>query len=197
GMDLIADFAFPLPVIVIAEMLGVPAEDRGKFRVWSNAMAAALDTEWNEEIDRRAAQATREIWEYLTRIIEKRREHPGADLPSALIAARDQGDRLRADEPVAMASRLLVAGAPSTVHLIGNGTLGPLQHPGPMEHLPRGPQRAAQAVEELLRYDAPVQMTSRFAAVDVELGGHVIRKGDNVVVVIGSANRDPEVHPDP
>jgi len=197
GMDLIADFAFPLPVIVIAEMLGVPAEDRGKFRVWSNAMAAALDTEWNEEIDRRAAQATGEIWEYLTRIIEKRRENPGADLLSALIAARDQGDRLSEDELVAMAILLLVAGHETTVNLIGNGMLALLQHPGQMELLQREPQRAAQAVEELLRYDAPVQMTSRFAAVDVELGGHVIRKGDNVVVVIGSANRDPEVHPDP
>src|SRR5690606_18264054 len=141
GMDLIADFAFPLPVIVIAEMLGVPAEDRGKFRVWSNAMAAALDTEWNEEIDRRAAQATGEIWEYLTRIIEKRRENPGADLLSALIAARDQGDRLSEDELVAMAILLLVAGHETTVNLIGNGMLALLQHPGQMELLQREPQR--------------------------------------------------------
>ena len=96
-----------------------------------------------------------------------------------------------------MAILLLVAGHETTVNLIGNGMLALLQHPGQMELLQREPQRAAQAVEELLRYDAPVQMTSRFAAVDVELGGHVIRKGDNVVVVIGSANRDPEVHPDP
>lgn len=197
GMDLIAAFAFPLPVIVIAEMLGVPAEDRGKFRTWSNAMAAALDAEWNEEIDRRAAQATGEIWEYLTRVIEQRRANPGSDLLSALIEVRDQGDRLSEDELVAMAILLLVAGHETTVNLIGNGTLALLQHPDQLELLRREPERAAQAVEELLRYDAPVQMTSRFAAVDVELDGHTIRKGDNVVVVIGSANRDPEVNPDP
>src|SRR5690606_17796033 len=197
GMDLIEAFAFPLPVIVIAEMLGVPPQDRTKFRSWSNAMAAALDSYWTEEIFQRASQATGEIWEYLTHIIEERRKNLGADLLSALINARENDDRLSEDELVAMAILLLVAGHETTVNLVGNGTLALLQHPDQMELLRREPRRAPQAVEELLRYDAPVQMTSRFAATDVPLGGHVIRKGDNVVAVIGAANRDPEVNPNP
>lgn len=197
GMDLIEAFAFPLPVIVIAEMLGVPPQDRTKFRSWSNAMAAALDSYWTEEIFQRASQATGEIWEYLTHIIEERRKNLGSDLLSALINARENDDRLSEDELVAMAILLLVAGHETTVNLVGNGTLALLQHPDQMELLRREPRRAPQAVEELLRYDAPVQMTSRFAATNVPLGNHVIRKGDNVVAVIGAANRDPEVNPNP
>lgn len=197
GMDLVDAYAFPLPVIVIAEMLGVPAEDRAKFRSWSNAMAAAMDSYWTEEIAERASMATGEIWEYLTHIIEKRRQDPGSDLLSALISARENDDRLSEDELVAMAILLLVAGHETTVNLIGNGTLALLRHLDQMELLRHEPSRAAQAVEELLRYDAPVQMTSRLAAVDMTLGDKLIRKGDNVAVFIGAANRDPEANPDP
>lgn len=197
GMDLIEAYAFPLPVIVIAEMLGVPAEDRAKFRGWSNAMAAAMDAHWSEEIDRQANQATGEIWEYLSHIIDLRSQDPGPDLLSALIDASESGDRLTHDELVAMAILLLVAGHETTVNLIGNGTLALLRHPEQMELLRREPGRMAHAVEELLRYDAPVQMTGRIARVDVPLGDKLIRKGDAVSIFLGAANRDPEVNPDP
>jgi len=197
GMDLIEAYAFPLPVIVIAEMLGVPAADRPKFRAWSNALAAALDMYWTEEVARRAADATGEIWEYMSRIILERRRNPGPDLLSALIHAHDQGDRLSEEELIAMAILLLVAGHETTVNLIGNGTLALLTHPDQMELLRRQPWRAAQAVEELLRYDPPVQMTARIVAEDVAFGDKLIRKGDLVTAVIGSANRDPEANADP
>jgi len=197
GVDVIEAYAFPLPVIVIAEMLGVPAEDRPKFRAWSNAMAAAMDLYWTDEVGQRASAATAEIWEYLSHVIDRRRENLGNDLLSALIGATESGDRLTEDELVAMAILLLVAGHETTVNLIGNGTLALLEHPDQMQLLRSEPWRAAQAVEELLRFDAPVQMTARLAAQDVEVGGKLIRKGQNVCVFIGAANRDPKFNPDP
>lgn len=196
-MDLITEYAFPLPVIVIAELLGVPAADRWKFRAWSGAMVAAMDEYIDEAVAERASAATGEIWEYLKHIIRERRRDLGDDLLSALIRARDSGDRLSEQELVAMAVLLLVAGHETTVNLIGNGTYALLQHPDQLALLRREPQRAPHAVEELLRYDAPVQMTSRLAAVDVPLGEKLIRRGQQVRVMIGAANRDPQVNPFP
>lgn len=197
GMDLIAGYAFPLPVIVIAELLGVPAADRWKFRTWSGAMVAAMDEYVDEEVAERASAATGQIWEYLKHIISERRRDPGDDLLSALIRARESGDRLSEQELVAMAVLLLVAGHETTVNLIGNGAYALLQYPDQLALLRRESQRAPQAVEELLRYDAPVQMTSRLAAADVPLGEKLIRRGQEVRVMIGAANRDPKVNPFP
>lgn len=197
GMDLIEAFAFPLPVIVIAEMLGVPASDRQKFKSWSNSMAAAMDVFISEEVINKANQATAEISEYLADIIEKRRRDPGDDLLSALISAREKDDRLSEQELVAMAILLLVAGHETTVNLIGNGSLALLKHPDQLALLKSDLSLAPQAVEELLRYDAPVQATTRRAAGDVTIGGKTIRHGDEVIVYLGAANRDPAVYDDP
>src|SRR5690606_31980771 len=161
---------FPLPVIVIAGMPGVPAADRPKFRAWASALAAALDTCSREAVARRGADATGEMWEYVSRSVLARRRHPGPALRGAPSHARDQGDRLSEEELIAMAILLLVAGHETTVNLIGNGILALLTHPDQMELLRRQPWRAAQAVEELLRYDPPVQMTARIVAEDVAFG---------------------------
>lgn len=197
GMDLIADYAFPLPVIVIAELLGIPAEDRQKLREWSNAMMTAINGGVTEEQAQEASRSTAEISEYLGYIIEKRRKEPAADLLSGLIRAREKEDRLSEQELVAMAILLLVAGHETTVNLIGNGAFALLNHPDQMALLKREPARATNAVEEILRFDAPIQATSRFAATDVTLGGKLIRRGDEVFVMIGSANRDPKINADP
>lgn len=197
GMDLIADYAFPLPVTVIAELLGIPAADRGQLRKWSNALFAAINGFVTEETVREADQATTELSVYLARIIAERRQEPADDLLTGLIQAREKEDRLTEQELISMAILLLVAGHETTVNLIGNGTYALLKHPDQMALLRREPGLAANAVEEMLRYDAPVQMTTRFAASDMILGGKRIRRGDNVVVVIGSANRDPVANEDP
>lgn len=197
GMDLIADYAFPLPVVVIAELLGVPAEDRYKFKAWTSAMTAAMDVIWNEEIERRASEATAEVSAYMAHIIAQRRRDPGDDLLSALIHAREKDDKLSEAELIAMAVLLLVAGHETTVNLIGNGAFALLQNPDQLAFFKNNPSRAPQAVEELLRYDAPVQLTTRWAAADVEIGGQTIRRGDEVITFIGAANRDPEVYDDP
>lgn len=197
GMDLIADFAFPLPVTVIAELLGIPAQDRAKLRTWSNALMAAINGLVTEQTMNAANQATAELSEYLAHVIAQRRREPADDLLTGLIQAREKEDRLSEQELVAMAILLLVAGHETTVNLIGNGVHALIHHPEQMLLLRREPGWAANAVEEILRYDAPVQMTTRFAAADLIVGGKRIRRGDDVVVVIGSANRDPEVNEDP
>lgn len=195
--DLISSLAFPLPIIVIAEMLGVPSEDRESFKAWSNPLAATVDPTATPEMLEQGDKALQALTDYLERIIDKRRSNPGTDLISSLIQAHDQGDRLSHDELVATCRLLLIAGHETTVNLIGNGTLALLRHPAQREWLAAHPEQIVGAVEELLRYDSPVQLTMRLVSEDLELRGHTLKRGDQVLTFLGAANRDPEVFTDP
>jgi cytochrome P450 len=196
-MDVIADFAYPLPTVVICEMLGVPVEDQEQFKVWTRDLARSLDPIITPEILEAANQATVSFYAYFRALIAKRRQNLQNDLLSGLIAAEEQGDRLNEEELVATAILLLGAGHETTMNLIGNGTLALLRHPEELARLKANPSLVPSAVEEFLRYDGSVQMTARTALTDVEIGGKVIRKGTQAIIMLGAANRDPEVFPEP
>jgi cytochrome P450 len=197
GMDLIADFAFPLPVTVIAALLGVPLADRGQLRAWSTAIAAAIDLRHSEDVMARASAAAVALTGLLRPLLRERRRRPRADLLSALVAVEAQGDRLSEDELLAMAVLLLVAGHETTVNLIGNGVLALLRHPDQRARLAREPALLAPAIEELLRYDSPVQMTFRTTHAVLEVGGQRLGAGQHVGLLLGAANRDPAQFPAP
>jgi cytochrome P450 len=194
-MDLIDDFAFPLPITVIAELLGIPVADRDSFRRWSNAiMTPALIPEDVEQFKVMIG----EFVAYLRELFERRRSTPGGDLVSALLQIDEGGDTLSEEELSSMVSLLIIAGHETTVGLIGNAVLALLQHPEHRAELEREPARISHAIEELLRFDGPVERTlSRWAATDVELGGQTIRRGEGVIVILGSADRDTSRFPDP
>jgi cytochrome P450 len=195
-MDLIDDYAFPLPIIVIAELLGVPAEDRNKFREWSNAAVSGDTTQ--EYVEKVLLPHMEAFVGYLRAMFEEKRKNPKEDLISALVRAEEAGDKLSEDELLAMVFLLLIAGHETTVNLIGNGTLALLQHPGELQKLKSDPALIKPAVEELLRYDGPVETsTERFVREDVRIGDTVIPKGEMVMVVIAAADHDPERFPEP
>ncbi len=199
-MDVIADLAYPLPATVIAEMLGVPQEDRDRFKHWSDettAISGNLMSNLRPETFRRAMVAMDELREFFRGIIAQRRAEPRDDLITALVRARDEGDRLNDEELLANLVTLLNAGHETTTNLIGNGTLALLRHPDQLERLRHDPSLVASAVEELLRYDSPVQFTSRVLKGDVDLGGQRLKAGDTALLLLGSANRDPEQFADP
>jgi len=196
-MDVIADLAYPLPAIVIAEMLGVPAEDRDQFRLWSRALASTIDPMILPDEMERAAVAVDRFAEYFTALIAKRRQEPRDDVLSAMIAAEEQGDRLSEAELIANAMLILNAGHETTTNLIGNGMLALLRHPDELARLRQDPSLLPGAIEELLRYDSPTQLTARRARVDCEVGGVKINAEQQVLVIIGSANRDPARFPEP
>jgi cytochrome P450 len=194
-LDLIHDFALPLPSIVIAEMLGVPAADRHAFHRWSNALMGAAQTRRHMFY---AIPNVLQFMRYLRQLIAKRRADPKNDLVSALIQAEEAGDRLNPDELKAMIMLLLVAGHETTVNLIGNGMLALMQHPDQTEKLRRDPSLIKPAVEELLRFTCPVDFaTDRFPREDVVMGGLTIPRGERVYVVLTSANRDEGQFPNP
>ncbi|MGH8898314.1 MAG: cytochrome P450 family protein [Egibacteraceae bacterium] len=190
-MDLVDDYAFPLPIIVITELLGVPLEDRDRFREWSHAAVGVefvRDGEWFSERRRVAMGA---FSAYLRALLEDKRADPQDDLVSGLILAEEEGEALTEDELVAMVLLLLVAGHETTVNLIGNGILALLRHPDQLRMLQDDPGLIVPAVEELLRYDGPVETsTFRYASADVEVSGATIPKGEIVLVVLASVNRD-------
>jgi len=198
-MELIADLAFPLPVQVIALMLGVPAEDHGKFRDWARAIDHVLEPASliGPEVYREGDRALGELTEFFRRLADQRRQAPQEDLVSALVGVEAEGQRLSTDELLAMCILILFAGHATTVNLIGNGVLTLLRHPDQWELLRNNPHLVESAVEELLRYDSSIQMTSRVAAEDVEIGGQKVGKGQEVLLLLGAANRDPERFPDP
>jgi pimeloyl-[acyl-carrier protein] synthase len=196
-MDLIQDYAFLLPATVIAEILGVPAEYRGKFRIWSNAIANAIDVRQTTEVTVTASQVTHEITDFLKTLIDSHRQVPQPDLISALLEAEQNGDRLNEREIIATCILLIVAGHETTMNLIGNGMAALLANPEQLEPLRHDRSRVTPAIEELLRYDSPVQMTFRYAMEDVEYHGQVIRQGEMAGFILGAANRDPEQFPDP
>jgi cytochrome P450 len=195
--DVIEAIAHPLPVIVMAELLGVPAEDRPRFRVWSHLRARTIEPTITARERREALRAAEALDRYFLGIIAQRRRQPRDDLISALAAVEEAGDRLTQRELLVMLRLLLVAGNETTTNLIGNGLLALLRHPDQLQLLRRDPGLLEWAVEEMLRYDPPVQVDARTALVDVEFDGRQIRKGQRVLALIGAANRDPEVFPDP
>jgi cytochrome P450 len=197
GFDIVDTVAFPLPIAVICHLLGVPAEDEASFRVWGNDVAAMLEPQTDRAFETRARSSERALTAYLRELVAKRRADPDESLLSALIAAEEEGDRLSLDELVSTALLLLVAGFETTVNLIGNGTVALLAAPEQWDRLREEPAMLPAAVEELLRYDSPVQMTSRTATEDLELDDARIARGASIIVAIGGANRDPAVFEQP
>jgi len=200
SMDVIDDLAYPLPVTVICEMLGVPLDDQNAIRGWSSDIARSLDAIGlmaDPDIVARGVAARRNLTEYFRRLLPERRQHPKADLLSLLIGVEEQGDRLNEGELLAMCLLLFIAGHETTVNLIGNGTLALLEHPDQMARFKDDPTLIPSAIEELLRYDSPVQWTARITNANVELGGREIPSGSMIIAAIGAANRDPSHFPDP
>jgi len=197
--DLIMSFAYPLPTLVIAHILGIPPEDFRRFRRWAGDIAAAIDfpLEGLEAFVARVDETTRELSAYLRWIFAQRREEPQDDLISRLIHAESDDGQLDEEEVVATCILLLVAGHETTVNLIGNGTLALLQHPDQWQRLVSDPGLARTATEELLRFDSPVQMTTRVAYEEIDLGGVTIPAGTEVHYMLGSANHDEEVFANP
>ena len=195
--DLIARYAFELPVQVIASMLGVPKSDRLRFHEWSRIMAEAIDFRTNDAVLDQATVAAREMTAYLHALIEQKRQHPSDDILSGLVQAEDNGDRLSEQEIIATCSLLLFAGHETTVNLIGNGTLALLQHPDQLALLRSNPALMPNAVEEILRYNGPVQVTARQMAEDVQVGAHTLAKGSEITLVLGAANHDPRLFSEP
>jgi cytochrome P450 len=200
SMDLIEQFAYPIPVVVICEMLGVPVEDHEQFRAWGQDIARGLDAILlppDSDVGPRSIAARKAIAQYFRELIARRRTTPGPDLMSALIAAEEAGDKLSEDELLATCILLLIAGHETTVNLIGNGTLALLRHPEQLRLLRENPGLIGSAVEELLRFDGPVQRTARIPSEDVTVGGRTIGKGEMVMPFIGAADRDPAQFPNP
>ncbi|MCI0547428.1 MAG: cytochrome P450 [Candidatus Rokubacteria bacterium] len=199
-MDVISDLAYPLPVTVISEMLGVPPAESDSIKEWSLAIARSLDAiamPVDQEVIQKGNAAFKALAAYFQDLATARRRAPRADLLSALIAAEEQGDKLSERELLATCILLYVAGHETTVNLIGNGVLALLRHPAELRRLAANPGLAPGAVEELLRYDGPVQRTGRIASTDVEIGGKTIPKGTLVLGLLGAANRDPAHFPEP
>ena len=224
-LDVIGDLAYPLPVMVIAELLGLPAHDRARFKGWSDDLFAILGTVRHkpQHLLERAAQSLAEMTDYVKNLSQKRRADPQDDLLSALLLATDEDSSsyphhhnitsphasdelirehsalstLTEEELVANINILLSTGHETTTHLIGNGLLAFLQHPDQKRKLDEHPVLLSAAIEEILRYDNPVQITYRSALEDTEVNGRTIHKGDLVNTIIGSANRDPDRFTDP
>jgi pimeloyl-[acyl-carrier protein] synthase len=224
AMDVVEDLAYPLPVTVICELFGVPEADHDRFRAWSRGLVRLLDPLVATDALEGALRARLALRGYLRELIAERRAHPSGDLLTALIAAEDEGHQpttlvqdqdhgipegdhaerhgpartsLSEAELVSMCVLLLVAGHETTVNLIANGLLALLRDPQALAGLKAQPGLAGSAVEELLRYDSPVQFTSRHALADLDLGGRQVGAGETVVAVLGAANRDPAQFPDP
>ncbi len=195
AMDVVDDYAFPLPITVIAELLGIPVEHQDRFRTWSNSFVLPPVT---EELREQFLRHIDEFVAYLDDVFAERRAKPTEDLLSALVQAEEHGDRLSENELYSMAVLLIVAGHETTVSLITNAVLALLSNPDQLAIVRDDMSVIPAAVEELLRYDSPVERTiTRWAAADVDVGGQRIERGQLVVAVVGSANRDPEQFPDP
>lgn len=192
-MDLIADLAFPLPFTVISEMLGMPEADRLQLREWSHAMVKMLDPILTPEEMRSAVTAAEHMFDHIAEVIRWKRDHLAEDLLSALITAEEDGDVLSSEELTDQVSLLFVAGHETTVNLIGNGVLALLRNRSQLELLQRDHSLDANAVDELLRYDSPVQFSRRITLEEVRFGDRVIEPGRFVMTCLGSANHDPAV----
>jgi len=196
-IDVVRDLAYPLPVIVIAEMLGVSPEDRDDLKRWSDALATLLDPLQAESGLQGAEAAFAALSTYLGPIFASRRVEPREDLISGLVAAREGSDSLSDAELISLCMLILAAGNETTTNLIGNAVIALLLHPEERRRLTEEPALLRPAVEEFLRYDSPVQLTDRVAKEDLEIDGKRIRKGELVGLILGAANRDPAVFTNP
>jgi len=193
-MDLIEEFAFPLPIIVIAELLGIPARDRRRFRNWSNAFVTpSVNLQRSIKKLQKAGQVMADFTGYMRRVFEERRQAPRDDLISLLLQAEEAGDRLREEELFSMVILLIVAGHETVADFIGNGVLALLQHPAQLARLQQDWAHLPTAIEEMARYDGPIERaTMRFAAEDIPVADNLlIARGDAVSLVLAAANRDP------
>src|ERR687891_1367345 len=191
-VDLIARYAFPLPFMVISELLGMPEGNRDELRSWSHTMTMSLEPILDDDTARAVVDAAGHMVRHVDEAIEWKRRHPADDLLSAMIAAEEDGDRMTAEELQVQVILLYVAGHETTVNLIGNGTLALLRHRDQLERLRDDPELDRHAVEELLRYDSPVQLTQRITLDDYQVGDVTIPKGQNLIPLLGAANRDPD-----
>jgi cytochrome P450 len=197
-MEVMADLANPLPAIVTAEMLGVPTEDHGLLKIWSEAFAEMLGNfQHNPGRVPHVLASVAEMTEYFRAAVRREAMHPTDGLVNALTTAEVDGDRFSEDDVIANIIVTMVGGQETTTNLIGNGLLTLLRYPAEMERLRQDPALMPSAVEELLRFEPPSQHTARLAPADVMLGGHAIRKGQAVIAVMAAANRDPERFSDP
>ncbi|MEU3659976.1 cytochrome P450 [Streptomyces sp. NPDC032940] len=200
-VDMVSGFAYPLPVRVICEMLGVPREDHPVFEKWAHAIAFTVDPalapgELTTEVEEKVEEARDGFVGYFTRLIEERRHDPREDILSELIAAEEEGDRLTGRELILTCVLLLVAGHETTANLILNGLLALLRDPAQLQLLRERPELAEAAVEEVLRYDAPAQMVTRIAREPFTLGEHEVAAGQPLLLLLAAANRDPLQHRD-
>lgn len=195
SLNLVDDYSFPLPIIVISEMLGIPKEDQAKFRIWSHAVIASPETP--EEIKEIEKQLS-EFITYLQYIVDVKRKDPKEDLVSALILAENEGHKLNAPELYSMIMLLIVAGHETTVNLITNTVLALLENPDQLQLLKNNPNLIDSAIEEGLRYYSPVEVTTaRWAAEPFQIHEQIIQKGDMVIISLASANRDETVFENP
>lgn len=198
AMDVIADFAEPLPAIVTAEMLGVPTGDHRQLKDWTADFAEMLGNfQHNPDHVPKVLRTLEEMLEYFRERVRELRIHPREGLINSLLTAEINGDRLSEEEVIANSIVTMVGGQETTTNLIGNGLLTLLRHPAEMQRLRKDPALIPSAVEELLRYESPSQHTARMAPCDLELGGRKIRKRQAVIAIMGAGNRDPERFPDP
>ncbi|AKJ00841.1 hypothetical protein ATI61_112104 [Archangium gephyra] len=196
-MDIVNDLACPLAVTMIASMLGVPEEAHASVTRWADGLSRVLDPLRSLEQYAEMNNVAQEFLAYFRELFAERRRHPREDLISSLIAVTDQGDKLTEDEMLSVCMLLFIAGEKTTVNLIGNGTLALLKNRGEMERLRQDPSLIRGAIDEMLRYDSPVQLNTRVPKKDVTLHGKTIPAGDLIYFSLGSANRDPTQFPDP
>ena len=191
-LDVLLDFAYPLPLIVIAELMGVPAEDRAKFKRWSDDVVATLGASYTTpDLQARAGQSLGELGDYFRQVIADRRRQPKDDLVSVLVAGADQGDVLSEGQLLATCVVALIAGNETTRNLVTNGMLALLSNPDEQERLWRDPALVETAVEELLRFAGPVHCTTRVATEDIQIDGQTVKEGQVVFTMLAAANRDP------
>ncbi|MFD6262588.1 cytochrome P450 [Micromonospora chalcea] len=196
-VDFMAAFAYPLPVGVICALLGVPAADRPLFRRWATDLTGVLEPEITADELAVADRGAAELRAYFTELVATRRRAPADDLTTALVQAHDGGDRLSGDELLANLIVLLVAGFETTTNLLGNGLVALLEHPRAAAALREQPEFAPGYVDELLRYDSPVQLTSRMSTAPARYGDVDLPPESWVIVMLGAANRDPRRYPEP
>lgn len=196
-MDLVADFAYPLPVTIICDLLSVPVEDQEVFRKWSRDLVQTLDPIVTQETMMQALASGDAFKDYFRKLIDERRKDPQDDLLSALIAAEDEGNKLTEEELLVTLTLLLVAGHETTVNLISNGMHALLTHRDQWELLKSDSSITRSAIEELLRFDSPVQFVARIPTEDVEIDGHHVVKHREIVCILGAANRDPAQFTEP
>jgi len=196
-LEVIGQLAYPLPVIVICQLLGVPVEDRDQFQGWSSDASRLLDGDIDEATANRGIVAAMSFINYFNGLFEERRREPRDDLLSGLLAAEEEGDVLSEEELRSIVLLLFIAGHETTMNLIGNGLLALLRNRDQLDLLREDPTLAPSAVEELLRYDGPVHATARIATEDLEVAGVELEAGSQVICFLAAANRDPARFDDP